>query len=62
MRGKTRHLRRTTVALAMLLAAAPLAARQAPAGLRAELIRDIEQLERKYIALAEAIEQVKHVG
>jgi len=43
----------------MLLAAAPLAAQQAPAGLRAELIRDIEQLERKYIALAEAMPQEK---
>ena len=54
---------RLAAAAALLIAAAPASAQQhaghdvAPptAGLRAELIRDIEGLEQKYVALAEAM-------
>jgi uncharacterized damage-inducible protein DinB len=56
-------MRTTWICAALLLGTlSPLVAQQSatPAGLRSELLQDMESLERKYVALAEAVPQERH--
>ncbi len=57
----TRTGTRMAIAMAALIAAGPLAAQTTPpTGLRAELLQDLDGLEKKYVSLAGALPQERY--